>query len=60
MSWEAFGSGPEPFDIDKLYEWGWQSDEDCERWWTKDDVEKIYTLDQAIQAYEDLMYDFED
>ncbi len=35
---------------------GWQSDEDCERWWKKEDLEKIYTLDEAIRAYEDWLY----
>jgi hypothetical protein len=36
MSWEAFGSGPEPFDIDQLYSRGWESDADCEKWWREE------------------------
>jgi len=57
MSWEAFGSGPEPFDIDQLYNRGWESDADCEKWWKAEEPEKVYTFDEAIKAYEDWLYD---
>lgn len=56
MSWEAFGSGPEPFDIDQLYNRGWESDGDCEKWWKAGEPEKVFTLSEAIQAYEDWLY----
>jgi hypothetical protein len=56
MSWEAWGSGPEPFDTDRLYERGWESDEAGEKWWKAGELETIYTLDQAIQSYEDWLY----
>lgn len=56
MSWEAFGSGPEPFDIDKLYRHDWSSDEDCEKWWRSDEPETVFTLAEAIEAYEGWLY----
>lgn len=56
MSWEAFGSGPEPFDVDQLYRHGWESDADCEKWWKTGEPDDVFTLQQAIEAYEDWMY----
>lgn len=56
MSWEAFGSGPEPFDTDVLYRRGWESDEEGEKWWKAGEPETVYTIDEAIQAYEDWLY----
>lgn len=53
MSWEAWGSGPEPFDVDKLYREGWDCDESCAVWFKEEEPEKVYTLDEAIQIYED-------
>jgi hypothetical protein len=55
MSWEAFGSGPEPFDVDELYRRGWESDENCEVWWKTEEPEKTFSFDEAIKWYEDLM-----
>lgn len=56
MSWEAWGSGPEPFDVEVLYNHGWESDPDCEKWWKSDEPERIYTLIQAIESYQDWMF----
>lgn len=41
MSWEAWGSGPEPIDPDELYKHGWESDADCTLWWKADDPERL-------------------
>lgn len=53
MSWEAWGSGSEPFDIDVLYKRGWESDENCEVWWKAGEPETTYTLDEAIESHLD-------
>lgn len=55
MSWEVWGSGPEPFDVDQLYRHGWESDEGMEKWWKAGEPETVYTLQEAIQAYEEWM-----
>lgn len=52
MSYEAWGDGPEPFDTDQLYTHGWESDEDGEKWWRTGEPETVYTLQDAIEAYE--------
>lgn len=51
MSWEAWGSGPEPFDIDELYRYDWESDENAEVWWKAGEPETTYTLQEAIEAH---------
>jgi hypothetical protein len=52
MSWEAWGE-PDTFDIETLYDAGWDSDEDGERWWREGDLWPTYSLDEAIVAYKD-------
>jgi hypothetical protein len=55
MSWEAWGSD-ESVDIDQLYNRGWESDSDCDKWWKAGEPETVYTMAEAIQAYEDWLY----
>lgn len=52
MSWEAWGSGPEPFDVEDLLRHGWESDPDCEKWWRSEEPGTIYSLQEAIEMYE--------
>jgi hypothetical protein len=55
MSWEVFGtSGDNDFDIDQLYDHGWESDEDGEKWWKYDSPEEVYTLEEAVENYTDM------
>lgn len=53
LSWEAWGSGPEPFDADVLYNRGWDSDPDAVKWWKAGEPETVYTFQEAVEAYED-------
>jgi hypothetical protein len=57
VSWEAWGGGPEPFDVDDLYKRGWESDENGEMWWKRGEPENRFTFAEAIQAYEDWLVD---
>src|SRR4051794_31164821 len=51
MSWEAWGSGPEPVDVDQMYKRGWESDANCDVWWKAGEPGKTYTFQAAVQAF---------
>jgi hypothetical protein len=57
MSWEAFGSGDEPFDVDRLYNYDWESNEEGTVWWKKGEPETTFTLGEAIDALEGWLLD---
>lgn len=58
VSWEVFGtSGDGQVDADVLYGRGWESDPDGEKWWKAGEPETVFTLDEAIRAYEDWLYE---
>ncbi len=58
MSWEAWGSD-EPFDVEQLYRRGWESDENGAKWWKVGEPETTFTLQQAIEIYEERLYETE-
>ncbi len=42
--------------IDYLYQYGWESDADCENWWKSSFPEIIFTYDEAIEACKDWLF----
>lgn len=55
MSWEAWGSGPEPFDVDVLVRHGWSINEDCTMARRFD--EEWIPIQEAIEWYENWISD---
>lgn len=49
MSWEAYGSGDDHVDPEVLYRRGWESDDDCDRWWRKGEPETTYTFAEVCE-----------
>jgi hypothetical protein len=47
----TWGSAPDPIDIDQLVRHGWESDENCERWWKAGEPETVYTFEEAVAIY---------
>ncbi len=58
MSWDAWGSRPEPPDADAMYRHGWDSDPDGEKWWKAGEPETVFTFQEAVEAYESWLEDF--
>lgn len=52
MSWEAWGSGAEPPDIDGMIRRGWECDPDGKVWWKTDSPENKMTFAEAVESFE--------
>ncbi len=56
MSWEAWGSGPEPPDTDAMHRHGWECDPDGVKWWKTGEPEEVFTFQEAVESYEDWLF----
>jgi hypothetical protein len=53
MSLEVFGDEGSGADPDVLYERGWESDPDGNRWWRRGEEKDVYTFEQATLIEEE-------